>query len=90
MSCGKHHDVDCAEVLRRVYLFIDQELDEGTLTYAQIQQHLDECGPCLTSYDIDRVVKQIVARSCTDRAPEELRARVLSRIHELRIEISGI
>lgn len=89
MSCGKHHEVDCAEVLHRVYVYIDRELDEGTLTYEQIQQHLDECGPCLSSYDIDRVVKALVARSCNDRAPAELRLRVLARIHELRVEISG-
>ncbi len=89
MSWSKDEDVDCAEVLQRVYLYIDRELDEGTLTYEQIQHHLDDCGPCLTSFDIDRVVKALVARSCRDQAPAELRARVITRIRELRIEISG-
>ncbi|HEY9379520.1 MAG TPA: mycothiol system anti-sigma-R factor [Jiangellaceae bacterium] len=88
MSCGHPHDTDCAEVLDRVYLFLDREMDEGQVSYADVEQHLDECGPCLSKYDLERVVKVLVARSCgCDRAPAELRQRVLTRIREIRVEI---
>ena len=30
MSCGEHHDVDCSEILQRVYVFIDNELEDAT------------------------------------------------------------
>ena len=88
MSCGNPHDVDCAEILDRVYSFIDGELDEADCH--QIQHHLDECAPCLAKDDLERVVKALVARSCRESAPEGLRSRVLYRIAEVRLEISEV
>jgi mycothiol system anti-sigma-R factor len=87
MSCGKHHETPCHEVLERVWLFLDRELD-GSLTYQQVEQHLVECGPCLHEFDVDRAVKSLVRRSSAEHAPDELRLRVLTRIHELRIELT--
>jgi len=86
MSCGKHHDVDCSEILDRVYVFIDHELDDASSE--QIQTHLDECGPCLREVDLERLVKALVARSCHERAPVELRQRVMFSIRQVQIEIS--
>jgi mycothiol system anti-sigma-R factor len=86
MSCGKHHDVDCNEILDRVYVFIDNELD--TASKAQIQTHLDECGPCLREVDLERLVKALVARSCTERAPVGLRQRVMFSIRQVQVELS--
>jgi mycothiol system anti-sigma-R factor len=89
MSCGKHHDVPCHEVLQRVYLFLDHEMD-ASLTYAAVEQHLIECGPCLAKFDFERAIRAVVQRSCHEHAPDELRAKVLARIHELRIEITEV
>jgi mycothiol system anti-sigma-R factor len=86
MSCGKHHDVDCNEILDRVYVFIDHELDNASRE--QIQSHLDECGPCLREVDLERLVKALVARSCHERAPVELRQRVMFSIRQVQIEIN--
>jgi mycothiol system anti-sigma-R factor len=85
MSCGKHHDVDCSEILDRVYVFIDRELDDASSQ--QIQTHLEECGPCLQEVDLERLVKALVARSCTERAPVELRQRVMFSIRQVQIEL---
>ena len=86
MSCGKHHDVDCNAILDRVYVFIDHELDNASSE--QIQTHLDECGPCLREVDLERLVKALVARSCHERAPVELRQRVMFSIRQVQIEIN--
>ena len=67
-------DPDCSAVLGRVFFFLDNELDQADC--AEIQHHLDECGPCLARYDLERTVKTLVARSCTEVAPEGLRQRV--------------
>jgi len=86
MSCGEPHDKDCEEVLERVFSFIDNEMhnaDKG-----EIQRHLDECGPCLQKYDLERTVKALVARSCAEHAPESLREKVLLRIHQVQVEIT--
>ena len=86
MSCGKHHDKDCSEVLERVFFFIDNELP--TADSSEIQQHLEECAPCLRKYDLERTVKMLVRRSCAERAPAELREKVLFHIHQVQVEIT--
>ena len=86
MSCGKPHETDCSEVLERVYAFIDNELE--TADCSQIQRHLDECGPCLNEFDLERTVKALVARSCSEHAPESLRDKVLLRIRQVQIEVT--
>ena len=86
MSCGNHHDVDCSAVLQRVYVFIDDELE--TASVEEIRQHLDECGPCLDQFDLERSVKRLVHRCCGDEhAPEGLRERILLRITQVRLEM---
>jgi anti-sigma factor (TIGR02949 family) len=82
MSCGNPHETPCAEVLDRVYEYIDGELD-GPRVH-KIKEHLDECSPCLKEFGLEEVVKAIVKRSCSDPAPPELRAKVLSHIAAVR------
>ena len=85
MSCGKHHDTDCSEVLERVFFFLDNELQ--TADRSVIEHHLEECGPCLAKYDLERTVKLLVQRSCSEHAPEGLRDKVLLRIREVQVGI---
>ncbi|HEY0693717.1 MAG TPA: mycothiol system anti-sigma-R factor [Kribbella sp.] len=88
MSCGGHHDVDCSEVLQRVYVFLDNELEDASID--EIRQHLEECAPCLDQYDLERCVKKLVHRSCGgEHAPDSLRMKILLRISEVRLEISS-
>ena len=69
-----HH---CKEVLEQAYLYLDGE----GLTAAQrvsIETHLEECGPCLEAYGVEReVVTVIIARlrGCTP-CPAELKQRI--------------
>ena len=86
MSCGDPHDTDCREVLVKVYAYLDGELDGETVQ--KIKVHLEECGPCLSEYDLDVALKQLVRRSCGgDCAPEELRARIMTQISEVRLQL---
>ena len=86
MSCQDSSGYDCQKALERMAFFIDRELADADL--AQIQKHIDECAPCLSSHDLERTVKALVARSCQERAPQELRARVLVRIREVHLHVS--
>ena len=88
MSCGQPHDKDCSEVLERVFFFIDNELP--TADSSEIQHHLDECGPCLQKYNLERTVKLLVQRSCSEHAPEALRAQVLLRIRQVQSDLTDI
>jgi mycothiol system anti-sigma-R factor len=88
VSCGDPHETDCREVLDRVFEYLDGEM--GQIDVARIQQHLDECGPCLKQYDLDVVVKALLRRSCAcEQAPQELREQILVRITEVRLELGG-
>ena len=77
---------DCSEVIHQILVFIDNELDQASS--GEIQQHLDECGPCLREYNLERTVKSLVARSCREAAPDELREKVLLRIREVHLSIT--
>ena len=79
------HSDDCVEYLDRIVYFIDNELDEADC--AVVQVHLEECGPCLERYDLQRAVKALVARSCAESAPESLRERVRVQLREVRVQI---
>jgi mycothiol system anti-sigma-R factor len=76
----------CADFLERIVYLIDNELDDADVSAVRI--HRDECNPCLEKYDVERTVKAIVARSCTESAPDGLRERVRLRIREVQIRIT--
>ncbi len=77
---------ECVDYLERIVFFIDNELDESDCS--EVRVHLEECGPCLEKYDLQRIVKQVVARSCSESAPDGLRERVRIQIREVQIRIS--
>ena len=77
---------ECADFLDRIVYLLDNELDEAEC--AVVRLHLDDCDPCLEKYDLQRTVKPIVARSCAEKAPDELRERVKVQIREVQIQIT--
>lgn len=77
---------ECADFLEQIVYFLDNELD--TADCAAVRVHLDTCNPCLEKYDLQRTVKAVVARSCSEAAPADLRARVMMRVREVQIRIS--
>ena len=82
MTCGHPHEDNCASVLEHVYEYIDHEMADDDL--ATVQQHLEECTPCLAEYGLEQAVKALVHRSCCETAPEQLRAKVLSKIRQVQ------
>jgi len=76
---------ECADYLEQIVFFIDNELAEADC--AAVRKHLDTCNPCLEKYDLQRTVKAVVARSCHEVAPTELRDKVMFRLQEVRVEI---
>ncbi|MFL6154658.1 MAG: mycothiol system anti-sigma-R factor [Marmoricola sp.] len=87
MTESHGHDLDCSQVIHQIFTFIDREMDEADC--AVVQKHLDECGPCLAKYDLERTVKSLVARSCSEQAPNELREKVLVRIRQVQITLTS-
>ena len=77
---------DCADYLERIVYFLDNELDAADCDAVRL--HLDSCNPCLVKYDLQRTVKQVVARSCSEVAPHDLRERVRVQIREVQVRIT--
>jgi mycothiol system anti-sigma-R factor len=79
---------ECADFLEQIVYFLDNELDAADCS--AVRKHLDACNPCLERYDLQRTVKAIVARSCSEPAPDEVRRRVLMRIREVQVRIGAV
>ncbi len=82
------HDTECADFLERIVYFLDNELDDADCSV--VRAHLDTCNPCLEKYDLQRTVKAVVARSCSEVAPADLRERVRIRIREVQVRITEV
>ena len=82
-DCG----CDCSTALDRLYLFLDQEID--TASCAEIEKHIEACSSCLTAYDLERLVKSLVHRSCAEQAPEPLREKVQFAIRQVEVRVEG-
>lgn len=85
MACGDPmDDSQCAGVLHDVWLFLDNEMDPENR--AKVQQHLDECSPCLVAAGLDQKLKELLHRKCGgDLAPEHLRQRLFATLSSVQL-----
>jgi mycothiol system anti-sigma-R factor len=89
MACGDPIDEmdaesECTAVLRDVWMFLDDEMDQENR--AKVQEHLDECSPCLIEAGLDRKLKELLHRKCGgERAPEQLRHRLVAQLRTVRV-----
>jgi mycothiol system anti-sigma-R factor len=82
VSCGKPHDVDCSKVLAEVWLLLDGECSGQERQ--QLEQHLDECGPCLEQFGLEEHLKELLARKCGgEHAPDALKAKLRASIRQV-------
>jgi mycothiol system anti-sigma-R factor len=89
VSCGDHHETDCSEVLNEVWLFLDDECDQGRKEL--LRQHLDECGPCLQEYGLDEHLKALLAKKCGgEHASAEFKERLRASIRRTVVEQGGV
>lgn len=73
--CGCSNDQ-----VERIHAYLD-----GALTVEDLQQiadHIDACPDCTREHDLEQVIRTVVRRSCTETAPETLRASIMNRIQE--------
>jgi anti-sigma factor (TIGR02949 family) len=78
---------DCTEALTRLFEFLDSEIGESDAD--RIRQHLADCEPCLSEYDVEDHLKKAVRRSCAESAPAELHVRIRQQLTVLRTHTLG-
>jgi anti-sigma factor (TIGR02949 family) len=71
--------IDCAEVMERLYEYLDGELT--TERAAEVKAHLQDCEACtaLSSFEAT-FIRFLEARTRTRNAPEELKKRILKEM----------
>jgi mycothiol system anti-sigma-R factor len=69
----------CQEAVKRLYEFLDRELDN--VTAAQIETHLDLCRLCCDHLEFERKMKELIHNSCiSEKAPQILKDKILSKL----------
>ncbi|HYO86346.1 MAG TPA: mycothiol system anti-sigma-R factor [Dermatophilaceae bacterium] len=79
MTADPNAPSDCSTVLMRVFEYIDHEMTEEDCT--RFRDHLEACGPCMSEYHRDLLIKALVQRSCAcEPAPRTLRMQIMAQI----------
>jgi mycothiol system anti-sigma-R factor len=82
-------NIDCGDVLKDLYLYLDDESDDALRT--RIRRHLDGCAPCLRQYGLEQDVRSLIARCCgSEQAPPSLHERIRVRITQISIETAHV
>jgi len=68
--------------MQRIYEYLDGALTREDI--ADIKTHLAECPECTEEYDLECLIRTMVKRSCTEAAPDNLKASILDRIHSIK------
>lgn len=50
-----------------------------------IREHLDGCVDCRDEALVARTLTEVVARACSETAPEELREQVIARLRDAQV-----
>jgi mycothiol system anti-sigma-R factor len=76
-------------VLAEVWLFLDHECDPARRRL--LEQHLDECQPCLAEYGLDEKLKKLLAtKGAGEHAPPGLKDRLRRSIREIVLEQADV
>jgi anti-sigma factor (TIGR02949 family) len=69
---------ECEHALVHLNEYLDSEMtpeDER-----RMRAHVAHCSPCLAELSVEELVKQLVRRSCAERAPDTLRVRIREQL----------
>lgn len=76
---------DCADDrIIRIYEYLDGALTLDDLK--EVKSHLDGCPECTEQYDLECIIRSVVRRSCQEHAPQTLKASIIARISQIRVE----
>jgi len=73
----------CGEVYEHLLAYLDSEMTEADAV--RMRAHLETCDPCLAELSLEEIIRRVVRRSCTERAPERLRLQIVAQVRSRRI-----
>ncbi|WP_235915583.1 mycothiol system anti-sigma-R factor [Puerhibacterium puerhi] len=75
---------ECEHALEHLYEFLDSEMTPAD--EQRMRAHVAHCSPCLAELSVEELVKQLVRRSCSERAPETLRVRIHQQLSVMALK----
>ncbi len=73
----------CTEArMESIYQYLDGALDSADL--AEVRSHIEACTTCQSEHDLELIIRDVVKRSCDEKAPLSLKDKILHRIAELK------
>jgi mycothiol system anti-sigma-R factor len=71
----------CEEAVKRLYEYLDHELDNTTIT--QVEKHLDLCRMCCDHMEFEKRMKKLVQECCfKQKAPEFLKEKITESLSD--------
>jgi anti-sigma factor (TIGR02949 family) len=85
MSGGESMDreemIPCADAMRRVYEYLDGELDTGWAD--RVREHIEVCRKCYPYFDFERIfLDHVRSQAITPERSERLERRILEALDE--------
>jgi mycothiol system anti-sigma-R factor len=84
-SQGEKPHGHCDDVLESMYLYLDEEMLSAE-ERDNVRTHLNECIPCLESFEFEAEFKEIIKTKCRDDVPSHVYEKVRAK---LTIEIDA-
>lgn len=74
----------CTEArMESIYKYLDGAL--GTEDLAEVKTHIQDCAECQSEHDLELIIRDVVKRSCEQKAPHSLKAKIMQRIEQLKV-----
>lgn len=76
---------DCEDTrVQRIYEYLDGALSHEDIE--EVREHLAECENCHAEHDLECIIRSVVKRSCSEKAPDQLKSSIISRINRIQDE----
>jgi anti-sigma factor (TIGR02949 family) len=82
-DCQKIGNCEDARI-QRLYEYLDGALTRQDIE--EVKSHLEECTDCAHEYDLECIIRSVVKRSCSEKAPSTLKGSIMARISQIRVE----
>ncbi|OAV62562.1 mycothiol system anti-sigma-R factor [Enteractinococcus helveticum] len=68
--------------IENIYQYLDGAL--GSADLAEVRAHIEGCTTCQSEHDLELIIRDVVKRSCDEKAPRSLKDKIMHRIQELK------
>jgi mycothiol system anti-sigma-R factor len=66
--------LNCEEVLKSVFSFLDKEMERGGMD--EIQKHLDLCRECFSKVEFEQLLRDHLKQKTDHECPDNLKKRI--------------